>query len=729
MVSTPVLPAHRRNERAAVTTARWRPLGQPLAVMRRAFCRRMLFPIFFVAGVFVAPPSIAANIGELDRQLQMIEVDLLGFPGRAEAELDALAAHTRAADGSTRRFGAALLGQARVAAAHIDLALNLADQLEQEGRQSRNDATAAVALLIRSDAHVWRGDVPHANLIANNARTLAQNADDSYVRYWAAMAFGITGRMLGQVDAARASLREAYVIADNAQNPYRRAAALYQLSVLDRMTRQADRALAQSQQAFAEAKLAGSTFGMAKAKMAESAALEVLDRPVGELAAMQEALAIARAAGSGVEESLALINLADIHLRRKDFDAVLEVSRQSLELATRSGDGALIATNKANMGFALFGLGRTDAGKRLAEEALAETERTGASAEIVDLMEEYGRYLASAGDYRAALALRDRQHKVMERIAATTRKRDLLEYQSKFDSERRINKLELENQESQQRVWWMFAAMFALSFLIVAFLYRKVQMTNRLLARRNTELGFYSTRDPLTSLYNRRHFQNFIGEAPAIGNRRSVAIDHPAQAILLIDLDHFKSINDHHGHAAGDAVLIAVAQRLRDALRETEMIVRWGGEEFLVFIPMVPADRVDEIVLRVLRAVSAEPINCQGTDIHVTASIGYAPMPLSPSDAAAGWEHALDLADRALYEAKKRGRNRAVGVAGSETLRDGTLVEVDAGTGSAAQDDPGDAGESPPAAAARHPPPLHRWHVPVPESIGAPPPTGANCQP
>ena len=423
-MSTPVLPAHRRNERAAVTTARWRPLGRPLAVMRRAFCRRMLFPIFLV-GAFVAPPSIAANIGELDRQLQMIEVDLLGFPGRAEAELDALAAQTRAPDGATRRFGAALLGQARVAAAHIDLALNLADQLEQEGRQSRNDATAAVALLIRSDAHVWRGDVPHANLIANNARTLAQNADDSYVRYWAAMAFGITGRMLGQVDEARASLREAYVIADNAQNPYRRAAALYQLSVLDRMTRQADRALAQSQQAFAEAKLAGSTFGMAKAKMAESAALEVLDRPVGELAAMHEALAIARAAGSGVEESLALINLADIHLRRKDFDAVLEVSRQSLELATRSGDGALIATNKANMGFALFGLGRTDAGKRLAEEALAETERTGASAEIVDLMEEYGRYLAQAGDYKAALALRDRQHKVIERIATTTRKQGL----------------------------------------------------------------------------------------------------------------------------------------------------------------------------------------------------------------------------------------------------------------------------------------------------------------
>ena len=104
---------------------------------------------------------------------------------------------------------------------------------------------------------------------------------------------------------------------------------------------------------------------MAKAKMAESAALEILNEPVRELAAMQEALAITRNAGSNVEESLALINLADIHLRRKNFRSALEVSRQSLELAKNLHDGSLIATNQANMGFALFGLGRMADGKRL----------------------------------------------------------------------------------------------------------------------------------------------------------------------------------------------------------------------------------------------------------------------------------------------------------------------------------------------------------------------------
>jgi diguanylate cyclase (GGDEF)-like protein len=681
MAPSPTLPAPPPDEPAADAVALRPARGIAYGVLAGRAART-----FVLLGALLVPTAFAATDVELGPKLQAIEVDLLGFPGRAETELDALAAQINGADAPTRRYGLALLAQARIAAAHIDAALKLADQLELEGRKSQNDATAAVALLIRSDAQVWSGDVPHANMLANHARTVAQNAGDGYVRFWAAMTAGITARLLGQVDEALVSLREAYALADAAQHSYRRASALYQLSVLDRATKQPERALDESRQAFHQAKLAGSTFFMAKAKMAESAALEGLDQPEGELAAMQEALAIARTARSGVEESLALINLADVYLRRKDFQAVLEMSQQSLDIASESQDGALIATNKANMGFALFGLGRMEAGKRLAEEALAETERTGASAEIADLMAEYGHYLAAAGDYKGALALRDRQQQVIDRIVSAARQRDLLELRSKFDSERRIDRLELRDRESQQRMWLLFTVMSAASFLVVAVLYRKVQNANRLLARRNTELGFYSTRDPLTSLYNRRHFQHFISEAPPKPDRRSGAIAKPVQAILLIDLDHFKAINDRYGHAAGDAVLVAVAQRLRDALRETEMIVRWGGEEFLVFVPLAPADRLEEIVMRVLRTVSEAPVIYQCNEIRITVSIGYSPMMLPPNDAAPGWERVLDLADQALYEAKKRGRNRAFGVVGLRATGAAAYTAIDGGLDKAWRD-------------------------------------------
>jgi predicted signal transduction protein with EAL and GGDEF domain len=108
---------------------------------------------------------------------------------------------------------------------------------------------------------------------------------------------------------------------------------------------------------------------------------------------------------------------------------------------------------------------------------------------------------------------------------------------------------------------------------------------------------------------------------------------------------------------------MAVAQRLRDTLRETDMIVRWGGEEFLVFVPVAPLDRMDEIVLRIMNAISAEPIGYMGQDMRVTASIGYLPMPLPPDNFRLNWDGAIRLVDKALYMAKSHGRNRAYGIA------------------------------------------------------------------
>ena len=137
--------------------------------------------------------------------------------------------------------------------------------------------------------------------------------------------------------------------------------------------------------------------------------------------------------------------------------------------------------------------------------------------------------------------------------------------------------MELQNRQLQQRIWWLLAALFAASFGVVATLYRKLRTTNRLLATKNSELSFQSSRDPLTALFNRRHFENFISEGRGESDRRSGAVERPVQALLLIDLDHFKLINDQFGDAAGDAVLIAIARRLRETLRETDMIVRWAA--------------------------------------------------------------------------------------------------------------------------------------------------------
>jgi diguanylate cyclase (GGDEF)-like protein len=642
-----------------------------------------------LCAALVALPCAAATDAELQRRGREIEANLMGFPKQALAELDALLPQTRTADADTRRFIVALHGQALVQSGRKDSALQQADRLESEGWAAHDDVMVAIALLIRSGVQSWAGDTSRANALANEARNLVKTSTDRYIRYWAAMSVGISARLLGHSDEALNSLQDAFSLADSAKDHYRRSAALYQLSVLDLYLKQADKAFDESVAAFAEAKLAGSSWGMAKAKMAESATLEVLNKPKQELSTMQEALAIARAAKSDVTECYALINLADIYLRRKDYKAAYDISERGLKLAQQQDDNGLIAVSKANMGFALFGLNRIAEGKRLAEEALAEYERRGALAEIAGLLGDYGEYLASAGDFKAALALRDRQQRVTDKIALAVREKDVLEMQSKFESEKRIREIELLNREKnlqsielqnrqwQQRIWWLLAAAFAASFAIVAFLYRKLRETNRLLADKNSELSFQSSRDPLTALYNRRHFQNFINEGRGELERRRGAIERPVQALLLIDLDHFKLINDQFGHAAGDAVLIAVARRLRETLRETDMIVRWGGEEFLVFVPVAPVDRLDEIVLRVMNNISAEPIQYMGHYIHVTVSIGYSPVLLPPDDVALGWERVIGLVDKALYMAKLHGRNRAYGVGRMLRSGDDALAAVD----------------------------------------------------
>ena len=611
--------------------------------------------------------------GTLLDQALAIEADLQGYPVRAESELAALVPRADAAPAAERRIVYVLYGQAKALSGKVTDAGDLADRLEGGTLRSRNPADRAAALIIRSAIESSFGEASKSLAHAQVARDLVEGSGDTHLQYWAAMALGTAARTRGRPEDALANLQDALSLAEAADNPFRRSSALYQLSVLQRELKNAPEALATSLAAFRLAEAAKCAYAMVNARMAESAVMELLDRPGRELAAMQEALAIARSARSTTAEAKALINLADIRLRRKQFTEAANLARSASSLAQSLGDSGLAATSKANLGFALLGLGRTAEGKRYADEAMAEYERTGAISEIAELAGEYGRSLEQHGDYRGALALFHRERKLHDEIALQARQRILLEVQEKYESEKARREIDLLNRENDlktaaianqalvQRIWWLLAALFALSFVVVAVLYRKLRASNTLLAHKNVELSFQSSRDPLTALYNRRYFQNFIDaevQAPARPGRED---RDTARALLLIDLYHFKETNDRFGHALGDAVLVAVAERLRSTLRETDMVVRWGGEEFLVLAKTAP-DRVDEIAARILRAVAAEPIVLNDKVIRASVSIGYAPMPLPPARTPLSWDRAIGLVDMALYMAKVNGRNRAYGI-------------------------------------------------------------------
>jgi diguanylate cyclase (GGDEF)-like protein len=661
------------------------PMRQPWPQFRAAAARAGAAAIAAIA--FGLAGTAAADPSEVSQRAGGIEAYLSGHPEQAQREIDELLAHPGATLRETE-YLTALSGRALVTAGRVADAGRLADRLERESQRDGSREALATALLVRSALQSSTGNASTANALAHQALAILGPESGTYATHWALLAIGRTARERGRRDEAMESLHDALARAEREGNALRRSQALYELSVLHLVMKQGDRSLQAALDAYRDAETAGSAYAMADARMAESAACEILHRPERELAAMQEALAIARKSRSKIAESRALVNLADIELRRQRYREALDAARRSLQLAAAQGNVGIASTSKANIGFALFGLGRVQEGRRYTEEALASYERQGATAELAGLLGEYAQYLEKAGEYKAALALSHRERALNDEIAAATHERSVLELQEKYESDKHRREIELlarENdvktaqlaaQSLQERGWWLLALVFAFSFVVVATLYRKLVATNRLLGEKNRELSIQSSRDPLTALYNRRYFQQYIGEAGIRADRRRDE-GQSVEALLLIDLDYFKEINDRHGHAAGDAVLVDVAHRLRDTLRETDMIVRWGGEEFLVYVPATHADKLDEIALRIMHAIAAEPFVRDGTPIRLSASVGYVPMPLPPRADALPWERAIALADMALYLAKVDGRNRGYGIRALANADDATLSAVE----------------------------------------------------
>ena len=126
--------------------------------------------------------------------------------------------------------------------------------------------------------------------------------------------------------------------------------------------------------------------------------------------------------------------------------------------------------------------------------------------------------------------------------------------------------------------------------------------------------------------------------------------------MLVIDLDHFKRVNDTHGHAAGDEVLLQTSRRLAAMARETDTVARVGGEEFLLLLPGTQRDGARQVAQRLLAQLREHPMLFAGSPIPITASVGVSQVEAGDADAAA----VLARADQALYRAKEQGRDRLV---------------------------------------------------------------------
>lgn len=411
----------------------------------------------------------------------------------------------------------------------------------------------------------------------------------------------------------------------------------------------------------------------------------VVRNDIGDaLAAFDRALALARANRLIALEANVLGNIANANLRLQRYGQAEAAARAALAPARASADGVGLQLAEANLGFALFGQGREREGLVHIDAVAAQLRQSGALSALSVMLAEKGQALERAGHYREALATVRERETIVRELAQNEREKAISALHEQFKARERaaqiatlrqenaVKDVELHNRGLRQLTTTLGAVLALVLFGVVFVLYKKSVRTGHRLSELNAELAYLSARDPLTGLFNRRSFQERMRSRTGEAAARPDAAD----CFTLLDIDHFKRINDEYGHKAGDAVLVEVGRRLREATRESDMVLRWGGEEFLVYSQGVtPAQRM-QLVRRILDALAATPVLLEdGTALRISATAGAVTLPLvaqGGEDAAAenqddnriDWEQAIALADRALYKGKENGRNRGYLVAG-----------------------------------------------------------------
>jgi diguanylate cyclase (GGDEF)-like protein len=194
---------------------------------------------------------------------------------------------------------------------------------------------------------------------------------------------------------------------------------------------------------------------------------------------------------------------------------------------------------------------------------------------------------------------------------------------------------------------WSTLGILSGIYLLIVFFTRRIDAQQRQILEQNAHFEQLSVTDSLTGVLNRLGLLQRCREVSNLADR----FGHPL-ALLMIDLDHFKQINDSHGHPVGDAVLVRFTETVRAHMRVSDIFGRWGGEEFVVLAPHLSADEAMSLAEKLRQAIEQADF---GPGIRVTASIGLAQYRAKESTA-----EMVERADRALYRAKAAGRNRCL---------------------------------------------------------------------
>lgn len=578
-----------------------------------------------------------------------------------------------------------MMSTATLALANEKLEASL-EQAQAAARQNPSKALAILERLIETE--------PGAQDAVERARLFSFRAE--------------LERDLGNLQQGQAAAEHAKTLADRSGNIAAQAEALRVLGTISAEQGDVNTALEHFHDAWR--RLEGSEPSPTQLRLAIALGVghQMIEDHARSLGYFETGLELAEALGRRHQEATLIGNIAVARGHLDGPKAALTLHQQALAIFKELGDESGIAYQLANLCDRLVELGRIEQGRAVCHDAAERLEvlghvrvLSGVRGILGELHEQQGEFDEALEDYTLALEQAEGRIPTVERdmlqklarlhstrnepekaLAVYRRYMDarealwqerneqtIAEMEVQYQLREREQELELANTRTelqaielrqQNRLLITISIAFVLLAVCITLMLRSNRERGRLqekLTERNGELekavekiGQLANKDSLTQLNNRRSF-TAIAEREIAQARR----DQRPLCIFMVDIDHFKRLNDQHGHTVGDRVLTEIAAALQANLRDQDVLCRWGGEEFLALLSATELEAARAIADRSRRAIDELELSIDGNELHVTVTIGVVQF-----DNGLDLREAIDAADQAMYKGKRAGRNRVV---------------------------------------------------------------------
>ena len=380
---------------------------------------------------------------------------------------------------------------------HYDLANRLCDELIQLGQKHADNTVLARGLLAKAYVLFAMNERSQSHQLAWQAEKLAADSSDIDLRVRIGITSSESFAEEGNFPMALTRMQAVATLARQSGSPMLMTIAFNSLAYLYTQVREYDKGFEALQEAYRAVEQIDSPGRMAILKNTEYGLAIDSGQVQRGLKALQDAIELERKIDAGPMIASSLVNLSDCYLKLKDYRNALATAQQALEQARLINDDSSMATARLNIGQVYLAMGRLADGKKSIEEGMAWYEKSGDKPQLQSVLVEYGEALERAGDMAGALAAYHRERTLSNELFEKRRQKAMVELQEKYEADKRqrqiqllrqenqVKSTEIDNRRLQQRVWWLLALVFALSAVVVYFLYRKVRQTNAQLEEKN----------------------------------------------------------------------------------------------------------------------------------------------------------------------------------------------------------------------------------------------------